>query len=226
MDRIERPDVKVVSVEAATHGRVLVREAEGAGARGVLLGFHGYMENADLQLDRLRMIPGSDGWTLASIQALSRFYRGRTDEVVASWMTRQDREQMMADNVRYVERAVAAVGLPGRSPPPNVVSIGFSQGAAMAFRAGVRCRFRTLGIVSVGADVPPDLLGDTTARFPPVLFARGVRDEWLTADVFDRDLAALRQQRVDVRPLAYDGAHEWNESVAEAVGQFVGSLPA
>lgn len=210
-----------ISVEATTHGRVLVRAAANAAPRRLLLGFHGYMENADLHLDRLRKIPGSDGWTLASIQALSRFYRGRTDEVVASWMTREDREQMIADNIRYVDAAVAALGL----PELPIVCIGFSQGAAMAFRAGVRCGFRTAGIVSVGADVPPDLLSDAAARFPRVLFARGARDEWLTTAVFDRHLAALRARTVDVRPLVYDGAHEWNDAISEAIGKFVDSLP-
>jgi predicted esterase len=224
MDDVHPQGLKTIPVEATVHGRVLVRETTRADARGVLLGFHGYMENAAVQLDRLAHIPGNGAWTLAAVQALNRFYRGRTHDVVASWMTREDREQMIVDNIRYVDAAVAALGAATRIEELPVVCVGFSQGAAMAFRAGVRCRFRRAGIVSVGADVPPDVLGDATAQVPSLLFARGARDEWLTADVFNRNLDALRQRGVDVRPLVYDGAHEWNDAVTHAIGEFIDSF--
>ena len=48
-------------------------------------------EDAAAHLARLRSIPGSDRWIIVSIQGLHRFYRGRSSDVVASWMTRQDR---------------------------------------------------------------------------------------------------------------------------------------
>ena len=35
--------------------------------------------------------PGRGSWTRVSVQALHRFYRGRSEITVASWMTRQDR---------------------------------------------------------------------------------------------------------------------------------------
>jgi predicted esterase len=69
-------------------------------------------------------------------------YKGRTDEVVASWMTRQDRETAISDNVAYVDAAVASVP---REPQSPVVYAGFSQGTAMAFRAAVRGQARAAG---------------------------------------------------------------------------------
>ena len=96
-------------VPTMTHGRVLVREARAAARTGVLVGFHGYMENAQIQMERLEAIPGASGWTLVSIQGLHRFYRGRTDEVVASWMTSEDRETAIADNIAYIRAALDEV---------------------------------------------------------------------------------------------------------------------
>ena len=60
---------EVLSIPATTHGRVLVRHAGSPRSRGILAGFHGYMENAAVQLSRLAQIPGADAWTLVSIQA-------------------------------------------------------------------------------------------------------------------------------------------------------------
>ena len=60
--------------------------------------------------DRLRAIRGTAAWSLVSIQALHRFYRAGSNEIVAaSWMTREDRELMIADNISYVNGVLDAV---------------------------------------------------------------------------------------------------------------------
>ena len=197
---------------------MLVRPARAAAARGLLVGFHGYMENAAIQLERLEGIPGASAWTLVSVQALHRFYRGRSEEVVASWMTREDRDVAIPDNLAYVAAALDEVP---RGPLTRIVYAGFSQGVAMAFRAGVLGRDRASGVMAIGGDVPPELLADRSLRFPPVFLARGERDEWLTQSKFDADVAALTARGTPARSLVYDGAHEWNAAVASAAGDFL-----
>jgi predicted esterase len=199
----------------------LVREARAAAARGVLVGFHGYMENAAIQLERLAAIPGASAWTLVAVQALHRFYRGRSEDVVASWMTREDREAAIADNLEYVDAVLDSVP---HDDATRIVHAGFSQGVAMAFRSAVAGRARAAGVIAISGDVPPELLTGPARRFPPVLLARGERDDWLTREKFDADVHALGARGVDVRPLVFDGAHEWNDAVASAVGEFLAAL--
>lgn len=214
-------DRDVRLIPAVTHGRVLVRAARAAAARGVLVGFHGYMENAAIQMTRLESVPGASAWTLVSVQGLHRFYRGRTEEVVACWMTREDRDAAIADNLAYVAAVLDEVP---HDQSTRIVYAGFSQGVAMAFRAGILGRDRASGIIAVGADVPPELLADSARSFPRLLFARGERDEWFTQSKFDADLAALNARGVTHRPLVYDGAHDWNAEVARAAGEFLDDL--
>src|SRR5437762_14191850 len=128
-------ETEVHLVPTLTHGRVLVRAAAAAASRGLLVGFHGYMENAAIQMARMADIPGASMWTLVSIQGLHRFYRGRTNEVVASWMTREDRDAAIADNIAYV--AAALDGVP-HDASSRIMFMGFSQGAPMPLRAAVR----------------------------------------------------------------------------------------
>lgn len=210
------PDVRLI--DTRLHGRIVVRAAPPP-AGGVLLGFHGYLENAEIQLERLAGIPGSDAWTLVSVQGLHRVYRGRSEETVASWMTRQDRNEMIADNISYVNAVVEALGIASATP---IVCAGFSQGGAMAFRAGVRGAFGAAGIISVGADVPPDVID--AAAFPPILIVRGARDEWLTADKVDPGVAALRARGAAVRAPVVDAAHEWTDAVSVEVAEFLRTL--
>jgi len=216
-------ETKVHIVPTLTHGRVLVREARAAAQKGLLVGFHGYMETAQIQMERLEAIPGSPAWTLVSIQGLHRFYRGRSEQVVASWMTREDREEAIADNLAYVSAALEEVP---HDNSTRVVYTGFSQGVAMAFRAGLLGVVRTLAIAAVGGDVPPELLTNGTVQFPPVLLMRGERDEWLTQARFDRDVAAMAARGVALTTKVYDGGHEWNAEVSQAIGDFLTTLPS
>jgi predicted esterase len=210
-----------ILIPALTHGVILVREARAAASRGLLIGFHGYLETAAIQMERLAAIPGSALWTLVSIEGLHRVYRGRSQDVVASWMTREDREVAIADNLAYVAAALDEVP---HDRSTRVVYAGFSQGVAMAFRAGLLGRDRAHGIIAVGGDVPPELLADSRLRCPPVCLARGARDEWLTQAKFDADLAALTAHGAQLWPLLHDGAHEWNAEVATAAGEFLERL--
>jgi predicted esterase len=197
---------------------VLTRHAR-SDSPNVLVGFHGYYENADIQMTRLAAIPGADAWTLIAIQGLHRFYRARTDEVVASWMTRQDRKHAIADNIAYVDAALRAA-LDGRGHG-SIVCAGFSQGVAMAFRAGVRGAARCAGIIAAGGDVPPELLADPNAAFPPVILIRGAQDDYYPQKMFDGNVAALRERHVDVAPVIVNAAHDWTAEVSDAAAQYL-----
>ena len=209
-------NVKSFNIATRIHGRVLVRET--AGAVAVLAGFHGYMETAEIQMARLETLPVSGRATLVSAQGLNRFYRGRSEDVVAGWMTRQDREAMIADNIEYCDRAIDLAA----SPELPLFTVGFSQGVAMAFRAATRGRRRAIGVVAVGGDVPPELLEDATLTFPAVLLARGEGDEWYTSAKLEADASALRARHTTVETLVHPGGHEWTAEVAAEASRFLG----
>ena len=207
----------VRTIEARTHGRYLVRLPATPGPWPMLVGFHGYRENASMHLEVLGRIPSAEGTLFVAVQGLHRFYMKGSD-VVASWMTKEDRDLAIADNVAYVGRVLEA--LRAEFPVSGAPAfIGFSQGAAMAFRAAAR--YPSRGLLIVGADVPPDVLAGTDLPLPPVLYGRGTRDELYRADQFDRDIAALSQRGVAVERVEFDGGHELADSFLAAAGRFL-----
>jgi predicted esterase len=207
------------TIAATTHGRYLVEPSRSIGAP-MLVGFHGYAELAEVQLERLRRIRGSDAWTIVSIQGLHRFYQRRTNEVIANWMTRQDRELAIADNVAYVAAVVEAAAREA-SAAPRVVFAGFSQGVAMAFRAAAASTMPVAGILSAGGDVPPEIDAASLARVRAALLCRGTGDQWYTPEKFAADVQRLRNAGVDVQPLEFDGGHEWSGEVVDAAAAFL-----
>ena len=186
----------------------------------MLVGFHGYGEGADIQLERMRRIPGADRWLLVSIQGLHRFYQRRANEVVASWMTRQDRGHAIADNLAYASAVIDAVerDYPGGT---RLVLTGFSQGVAMMFRAAAASSRPVDGVIAVGGDVPPELDPAVLARVRRALVCHGARDEWYTEAIFGRDIQRLREAGVTTRPLEFGGGHEWSDEVVQAASSFL-----
>src|SRR5215470_852075 len=152
-----------------THGRYLVSPGAASDAP-LLLGFHGYGETAEDELRRLQTIPGIDRWAVVSIQGLHQFYRRSTNEVVASWMTRQNREQAISDNIAYVQNVVNALS---QKSSATLVLTGFSQGVAMAFRAATGLNQTITAVIACGGDIPPELEPNALARIPTVLIGRG-----------------------------------------------------
>jgi predicted esterase len=208
------------TIQTSTHGRYLVQAPAGAGPAPVLVGFHGYGEDAERQLHRLRAIPGSNRWLLVSIQALHRFYDRQSNAVVASWMTRQDRELAIADNNAYVSGTLRAVGEKWPTVP-RVVFAGFSQGVSMAFRAATGSSALVSGVVAVGGDIPPEIGASALGRLPAALVCRGAQDAVYGADTFAADLRRLLESGVSVQRCEFDGAHEWSQSVNDAAAGFL-----
>ena len=188
----------------------------------MLVGFHGYRENAALHMAVLESIPGIDGWLIVAVQGLHRFY-AKGGGVVASWMTSEDRELAIADNIEYVRNAVDAVRAEF-STRETLVFAGFSQGTAMAFRAAAHVRADAL--IVLGADVPPDVAARTPAKLPPVLYGRGRHDDLYTAESHERDVATLERLGVTVESIAFDGGHDWTPEFSSAAGRTLAASSA
>jgi predicted esterase len=199
------------NIPATVHGRYLY---EDRGTGRLLVGFHGYAEVAESNFAELEKLRGLEEWSLLSIQALHPFYT-RTGTVVASWMTKLDRELAIADNLAYVQAVLAAL-----PKARQVVFSGFSQGAAMAARAATA--LPCSGLILLGGDVPDDAKLDGVP-IPPVLLGRGTRDEWYTDAKFKSDLEWL-EPRTRVSRCVFAGGHEWSDPFRQAVTEFMAGI--
>jgi len=218
--------VETIVVEARTHGRYLVRPPAGE-ARGILIGFHGYMEWAARHLEELERIPGLDDWALVAVDALHAFYARSSGSgtVVRGWMTRDLREESIRDNVEYARSILEAVRsrFGWRLP---VATLGFSQGASMAWRAALLAGHEIAAVVALAGDVPPELGAlPASSPFPRhALLARGEADDWYDAAKLAADRALLAPRATEIEELVFAGGHEWTNPFRERVAALLGSL--
>ena len=163
--------------------------------------------------------------TAAAVHTIETATHGRylVEPPVGSWMTRQDRELAIADNIAYVRAVVEAVR--ERYAAGDVlVYCGFSQGVAMAYRAAAGAGHPCRGVIALGGDVPPELRTDPGGAWPPVLIGRGRTDTWYTQDRLEADRACLADAGATVETLVFDGGHEWTAAFRAAAGRFLAAL--
>ncbi len=217
------------SIATTTHGRVLVEHAADRTSDRVLVTFHGYAQAAEDGLEAARAIPGvARRWHVVAVQALHRFYTRDDREVVASWMTRQDRDDAIQDNIAYVDRALDTI-LPsvqaGTARPPAVVFLGFSQGTAMAYRAAAGGRHPVAGVIALAGDIPPELkTANGRVSWPPVLVGVGTRETWYTAEKLAADITFLAAQEIPHEVCRFEGGHEWTAEFRAAAGRWLDRL--
>jgi predicted esterase len=208
------------TIETTTHGRYLVEGPPGA---SMLVGFHGYMENALITLDVLRKISGDNEWLRVSIQGLHRFYNRAHDTVIANWMTSEDRELAIADNIGYVNAVLDAVCAEYNAPRPAVF-MGFSQGVAMAYRAAAFAG-PSRGLLVLAGDMPPDV-APVAQSLPPILLGRGKKDDWYTTAKAEKDVAILKGAGASFEEFVFEAGHEWDPSfIARAREFLIGMVP-
>ncbi|MCB0324827.1 MAG: hypothetical protein KDD69_14690 [Bdellovibrionales bacterium] len=205
-------------IATTVHGRCLIASPDWAAPTGWLVGFHGYAESAQEQLERLLPI-APDGWGCCSVQALHPFYR-KDGSIVASWMTKLDRELAIEDNVNYIRQSIEAIR--GSTHEPPVWLVGFSQGAAMAFRAAFFVQPKVDGVIAVGGELPPELRSLPAPAGVQLLLCRGSDDPHYTQAQWDADIAILRSNGAMLDTLEYRGEHPWNDILQEKLRCYLG----
>jgi predicted esterase len=174
-------------------------------------------------MEVLRKIANGREWLLVSVQGLHRFYNRAHTVVVANWMTSEDRELAIADNIVYVKSVIEAVRSEFNAQR-SLVFAGFSQGVAMAYRAAA---FVTPcdGLILLAGDVPPDVV-PVASSLPRTLLGRGRRDEWYDEAKARKDFEVLRPAGVQVEEFVFDGGHEWHASFIGRAASFLDEVEA
>ncbi|MGH7656893.1 MAG: alpha/beta hydrolase, partial [Gemmatimonadales bacterium] len=169
---------------------------------------HGYGQLAEPFLGFLApaMVPGR---VVIAPEALSRFYLDSgTGRVGASWMTREARSREIEDYVAFLDEVRAAV-LGGNTSTATLI-LGFSQGAATAFRWAVRTSTPPSKLVLWAGGVPPDEKDDAVRAAlaeTAIVLVTGEADKYATPAAVREDAARLTRLGLEVRVEVFDGGH-------------------
>ena len=179
-----------------------------ATARMVWVVLHGYGQLARFFLNKFEGL--EEGLLIAAPEGLSRFYLdAQHQRVGATWMTREDREHEIGDQLSYLD-ALAASLLDGCPQAEGLGVLGFSQGVATA------CRWTALGkanaqhLVLWGGSMPPDLdrsLMRERWGGMQVHLVQGEKDELVPEEVVRANAAILQRAQVEHSVHHHAGGH-------------------
>jgi len=204
-------------IHTTVHGHYLIHEPQSKNTSPLLIGFHGYGENAQVQMQMLQQIPGTQNWFCCSVQALHPFYNTK-DDIGYSWMTSQDRDLRIQENVNYVNAVIT--DLKNKYPfNNNLVFHGFSQGTAMACRAALLGGFETSGVILLGGDIPPEV--ENLDKMKRVLMARGKKDKCYSLKKWENDMSRIKHSVIESCFCTFDGGHGGSNEYFQTASKFL-----
>lgn len=155
------------------------------------------------------------GRLIVAPEALSRFYKSQgvvhTPEspVGATWMTREDRTNEIADYVLYLDALLRELRRKV-NPDVSITALGFSQGAATVSRWVAASRPMLRELVLWGGLLPPEFngpgsLGGLTAQ--PLRLVVGKEDRYFSPSLVQKELERLGGLGLTVNPVLFEGGH-------------------
>lgn len=168
---------------------------------------HGYGMQAASFLEKFEAINAA-GRLIVAPEGMSRFYRkGFSGDVVASWMTSDDRETEIEDYISYLnllhKRLLSEIG---HGVTPKITVLGFSQGASTASRWINNRNIAADRFVIWCGEMAPDV----TLSFPeiPVVYISASDDVFISSEKSDLHAKEMEKAGVNLVRYSFQGGHD------------------
>lgn len=160
-------------------------------------------------------------------EALSRYYvatgpgfHSADSKVAATWMTREDRENEIADYVSYLDTLHDEIMSKLDAPSVSVTVLGFSQGGATANRWVTRGRTRPRRLIMWGALLATDSDLNQAATFfrhVRLTIVYGKRDQFLSERMISDYEKILAEKNIPFELVTFDGGHRMDRETLRAL---------
>jgi predicted esterase len=201
-------DIEIQKVEFSTSktARVLVI-GEPAKSENIWVCLHGYSQQISGFANALKSL-NTPGNAVIIPEALHRFYiKGSSGDVGASWMTKEEREADIRDNIYYLDELYKRFDLANK----KVSVLGFSQGAATAVRWVCRGEIKIDKLVLWAGVIPPDL--NLESDLPKLCLVVGTKDEYLGTAELQKISDHLHQLELSFEIIQFEGGHTLKSTV-------------
>ena len=202
--------MEIAYLQTARTGRVATLGQPGPQTRHVWIVFHGYRQLATNFVKKFEALLDEQTWILAP-EGLSRFYvEGYTGKVGASWMTREDRLDEIADQQQWLARVMEHVYQEVDPAQVKLHVLGFSQGVATAWRWLVQSDVRPDSFVIYAGKAPREdhaHLGEKLSK-AHVWLTYGEQDEFMQYFAIDEEIKLLKEAFPQLVWFSFEGKHQ------------------
>ena len=176
----------------------------------VWLVFHGIGYLSRYFLKYFKHLNPEENYIIAP-QAASKYYlNGEYRHVGASWLTRENTEAEIENNLKYLDAVFEAENLAEVS---NLNILGYSQGVSVATRFIARRKIQCTNLIMHSGKVPSELAAEDFNFLESTNFSfiYGTKDEYLEPEILKVEQARLEKIfPANFEILSFDGGHEVN----------------
>ena len=172
-------------------------------ATQLLIVLHGYGQLAEFFIRKFNDVP--ENYLVIAPEGMHRFYlNGTSGRVGASWMTKEDRESDIQDNLNWLNQLLNE--LKEKKKFEKIILLGFSQGGATAARWYYSKKVPFDQLILWASVFPPDLERPQINSKSNNYFVIGTEDE------FYNDEAQMTEidfyQKIGFQTLQFQGKHD------------------
>ena len=188
----------------------------GNATRDVWFVCHGYGQLAGDFIKEFEIISDPTRVIVAP-EALSRYYAANVpgfhsseSKVVASWMTREDREAEIDDYVAYLDAVYDEIMSKIDRKDASITALGFSQGGATANRWLTRGRSRADRLIMWGSLIASDADLNQAATFfreVKLEIVIGKKDQFANEKMIEDYQRVLTQNGIPFELVTFEGGH-------------------
>lgn len=183
---------------------------------------HGYAQLADDFITNFDSLNNGKNLVVAP-EGLHRFYwKGFSDEVVASWMTRVDRADEINDYVNYLDAVYLEVLSQVKNKDVKINVLGFSQGTATICRWVERKKIQLDNLILWGGAFPADIdfkNNRTYFNSAGIFFIVGDGDQFIKEDNIKEHEQVLTENQIQYTLIRFKGKHEITEEVLKQLAE-------
>lgn len=178
---------------------------------------HGYGQLAEYFIRKFQVLEDSKTFIIAP-EALNKFYlQGFSGRVGANWMTKEDRDEEIADYVNYLDLLFSELKITFLPGIKKITVFGFSQGVATVCRWVAERKIDFDHLILWAGIFPPDLKSDFlsgigTNNDSRITLVYGDKDELITEDL-QSYIQDYKKNMKGLEVLSFDGGHEIKQEV-------------
>lgn len=189
-------------------------QSELEGKQHILIALHGYGQLAQFFFRKFTSLP--ENWGVLVPEAPHRFYLlGSSGRVGASWMTKEWRQQDIAENNDYLLQLIEKVR--AKYPLASLHLLGFSQGGATAARFYQHYPQNIKQLILWASVFPPDIQKNNFPKGRKLHFVMGKQDPYFDSGQQQNVLNEYRELGFDIH--TFEGGHDIDTITLKALIQ-------
>ncbi len=206
-------EIKSAGIKITRSARYFVLGDSTLPIETLIVVLHGYGMQARSFIGQFESIM-KPGVLVVAPEGLSRFYRkGFSGDVVASWMTSEERLSEIEDYVNYLDQLYDFLNI---SSGTKTIVLGFSQGAAAASRWFMNGKTAISEMIIWCGEFANEAV-EIPAKQPILRYVHATNDEFITPEQYKKQSARMKQLFNSFREYSFNGTHEIDQSMLKIV---------